>query len=191
MIKYKYFKYIFFRYCIYNILYFSMFMFIPILFYTVLVMRISFRIKNQSIINLSEIITPGFNNLKDYTVLFKYINNIDNILIIIFFALFFICYFFVKKHIINQLLFKQYNKIIISMKQQSISLLDIILLAFIECLFTFPSSICIYFWNKLIYINYFYILQASNYLISCILTYFFLNKFLEHYIRIRFKLLKV
>lgn len=194
MIKYKYFKYIFFRYCIYNLLYGIIFIFIPILFYTILVLHISLNIKNNDIVNLNEIITPGFNNLKDYTVLFQYSNNTDNILIIVFFILFIIGYIYVNNMIINKLFFKKYKKITIFMKKQSYYLCDIMLFSVIEFLFVFPGSICIFLWNELFYqnyIKYFYMLQFANYLLSWLLTYFWLNKFVEYYTRIRFKILKM
>ena len=194
MIKYKYFKYIFFGYCIYNILYSLVFMFVPILFYAALVIRISLRIKNQSIINLNEIITPGLNNLKDYTILFPYSNNVDNMLIILLFILFFICYVFVKKCIIHRLLLNQYEKIVIIIKKQFIPLSKIILFSCIDFVFTIPTSTYICLMSRILYthsIKYFYIIQIINYSVSCVLVYFLLNKLLECYIRVRFNKIKV
>ena len=194
MIKYKTFKYIFFRYCIYNLLYSIILMFVPILFYIIVITRISSRIENQNIVKLNEIIVLGFNNLKDYTVLFQYRDNIDNILIIIFCILCIFCYIYVKTYIISKLLVKKYNKIIIFVKTKYVSKFDIILFSFIDCLLLSSSFLYIIFRNEVSYIishlKYFYTIQTIHYLILCIFIYLLLNKFLEKYIRVSFKKLK-
>ena len=191
MIKYKLFKYSFFRYCVYNLLCFSIFIWLPILFYIILILHITLRI--QGIVQINEIVKPWLNNFKDYSVLFQYIDTTGKILIIFFAILIVIAYLFMNKLILKKILFNKYNNITIQIRVKTISLIDIILFALINFTFLATGTISLFFYKKLNninYVNYLYLLNAINYIISWILTYIPLNKFLEHYTIIKFKPLR-
>lgn len=192
MIKYKLFKYSFFRYCIYNLLYFSIFIWLPILCYIVLILYITIRI--QGIVQIKEIIKPGLNNFKDYSILFQYIDIIGKILVVFFAILIVIAYLFMNKLILEKILFNKYNNITIQIRSKTISLIDIILFSLINFTFLAIGTISLFRYQKLNninYINYLYILNAVNYIISWILSYIPLNKFLEHYSIIKFKYIRI
>ena len=188
MIQYQLFKYPFFRYFLYNSLYSLVFCLIPIFFYLLVILSIVTNIDDPNVVD--EIINYEIFTFQDYDTIIKHINKFSIVLMVIFAVLCNIGYIFMIKVILTKIFFIPYKNVILLNKKQSISWTSATLFSFVNSILSFCSSWCILYFEKLIQFDYktiLYSLQIISFIVSWDLTYILLNKFMEHYTKIRFK----
>ncbi len=188
MIKYKYFKYPFWRYFAYNFLYSAAFGLLPLFCY--IAIKLYILLKNNEISENIQLMSLGLMDWHLYKIPLRHLDKIEILLIISWVVLCCAGYVFMSKKILDIVLFNKYKAILIITNIKKVSWGKAFFFSIINCIMSFIGA-----WTALyimqyvnVYINLFLcIMQIIGILLSWLLTYCTLNKFIEYFCQIKIK----